>query len=163
MDLKWKKNKANDKVSSDTPKGKQNQSKSANPAKEVYIIESLLKREGNKYLVKWENFPSSQNTWEPRSSIPKFILEFYETDPKNLGKPAPSEEEEESFEEEYEVEKVIKKRMRKGKPEYFVKWKNYDETTWEPLDNLMNAKNLIDKFDEEQEQVFFSKFIHFLE
>ena len=118
-------------------------------SKEVYNIESLIKRDGNKYLIKWENFPSSQNTWEPRSSIPKFVLEFYEKDPNLLGKPAPSEPEEESQtgDEEYEVEKVLKKRTRKGKKEYFVKWKNYDETTWEPLENLQNAINLIEMFD----------------
>ena len=119
-----------------------------------YIIESLIKREGNKFLVKWENFPSSDNTWEPKSSIPQFILDFYE-DPTNFGKTAPSEPTEESFEEEYEVEKVIKKRHRKGKPEYFVKWKNYDETTWEPLENLENAKNLIDKFEMDQVRKYY--------
>ena len=42
---------------------------------EEYIIESLVKKDGNKYLVKWENFPVAQSTWEPRSSIPKFLLE----------------------------------------------------------------------------------------
>ena len=42
---------------------------------EEYIIEMLVKRDGNRYLVKWENFPVGQNTWEPRSSIPNFLLE----------------------------------------------------------------------------------------
>merc|ERR1712218_139799 len=56
---------------------------------DVYNIESLVKKQGSKYLVKWENFPSDQNTWEPKSSIPKFILKFYEKDPSRLGKPAP--------------------------------------------------------------------------
>ena len=51
---------------------------------------------------------------------------------------------------EYEVEKVLQKRQRKGKSEYFVKWKDYDETTWEPPENLENAKSLIDKFEQEQ-------------
>ena len=45
------------------------------PELEEYIIESLVKKEGSKYLVKWENFPAAQSTWEPRSSIPKFVLE----------------------------------------------------------------------------------------
>ena len=115
-----------------------------------------MKRDGDKFLVKWKNFPSSEDSWEPKSSIPAFILDFYE-DSLNLGKSLPSDPEPESNPEvEYEIEKVLKKRLRKGKPEYFVKWKGYDETTWEPLENLKNAKSLIDKF--EQEQVMRKKF-----
>ena len=39
---------------------------------------------------------------------------------------------------EYEVEKVIDDRIRKGKQEFLVKWKGYsaDENTWEPYNNL---------------------------
>ena len=42
-----------------------------------------------------------------------------------------------SEEEEYTVEAVLAKRVVKGKPQYKVKWKGYDETeaTWEPVDN----------------------------
>merc|ERR1739838_788365 len=41
--------------------------------------------------------------------------------------------------EEYEVEAIINKRFRKGRTEYLVKWKgwdNADDNTWEPADNL---------------------------
>ena len=55
-------------------------------------------------------------------------------------------EKDEEIGHEYEVEKVLKKRNRRGKVEYFVKWKNFNETTWEPLANLTNAQNLIDEF-----------------
>ena len=41
---------------------------------EVYIIESLIKKNGSKFLVKWENYPEDQSTWEPKASIPEFIL-----------------------------------------------------------------------------------------
>ena len=54
------------------------------------------------------------------------------------------------FEVEYEVEKVLEKRFRKGRVEYFVKWKNYDETTWEPSKNLTNVQDLIEKFEKAQ-------------
>ena len=39
---------------------------------------------------------------------------------------------------EYEVEKVIDDRIRKGKQEFLVKWKGYpsEENTWEPYNNL---------------------------
>ena len=41
---------------------------------ETYNIESLVKKAGSKYLVRWENYSEEYNTWEPRKSIPKFIL-----------------------------------------------------------------------------------------
>ena len=41
---------------------------------DIYTIESLVAKKGSKYLVKWENFPHDQNTWEPRSAIPPFIV-----------------------------------------------------------------------------------------
>ena len=40
----------------------------------IYNIEALVSKKGSKYLVKWENFPHDQNTWEPRSAIPPFIV-----------------------------------------------------------------------------------------
>ena len=53
--------------------------------------------------------------------------------------------------EEYEVEKVLDKRVKKGNSvEYLVKWKNYDDpddNTWEPADNLREAKAAIEKFE----------------
>ena len=48
---------------------------------------------------------------------------------------------------EYEVEQVLDKRFRKGRVEYFVKWKHYDETTWEPTSNLTNVQALIDDYE----------------
>lgn len=57
------------------------------------------------------------------------------------------EETNKKIELEYEVEKVLDKRFRKGRAEYFVKWKHYDETTWEPLKNLGNVEDLLEEFD----------------
>ena len=57
--------------------------------------------------------------------------------------------------EEYEVEKVLDKRVKKGNSvEYLVKWKNYDDpddNTWEPADNLREAKVAIEKFEKVRE------------
>lgn len=56
--------------------------------------------------------------------------------------------------EEYEVEKVLDKRVKKGQVGYLVKWKNYDDpddNTWEPADNLKEAKPTIDKFEKDLE------------
>merc|ERR1719319_242561 len=53
--------------------------------------------------------------------------------------------------EEYEVEKVLDKRTKKGgKVEYLVKWRGFDDSddnTWEPHDNLEGAEAEIKKFE----------------
>ena len=69
------------------PQSKKKRNIKASTSEEIYIIESLIKKNKNKYLVKWENFPEDQSTWEPKSSIPKFILEVcivHETKHRNL-------------------------------------------------------------------------------
>merc|ERR1719323_1098310 len=111
-----------------------------------YEVEKVLKKRKRKgkdeYFVKWKNF--NETTWEPVSNLSNaanLIDEFN----KSLN-PEP-----EAAESEYEVEVVLDKRMRKGKLEYFVKWKHYDETTWEPLKNLTNAEDLIVKFEDSQD------------
>ena len=51
---------------------------------------------------------------------------------------------------DYEVEKILEKRVHKGKLQYFVKWKNFDETTWEPLAHLKDVRDMIDEFEKKQ-------------
>ena len=52
-------------------------------------------------------------------------------------------------EKEYEVEKIIGKKMNGNSKEYLIKWKGYseDESTWEPESNLENARLSIEKFE----------------
>ena len=51
--------------------------------------------------------------------------------------------------EEYEVEKIIDKRIINGKLEYKIKWVGYpmSECTWEPVRNLANVKPMIKEFE----------------
>ena len=61
---------------------------------------------------------------------------------------------EESTESVFEVEKILDKRIVKGKTEYFLKWKGYDdpaENTWEPKANL-NCKSLLIEFERQWEE-----------
>ena len=57
--------------------------------------------------------------------------------------------------EEYEVEKILDKRVNKtGFTEYLVKWRNYEdpeENTWEPVDNLGDAEKAIRLYEKDQE------------
>ena len=41
----------------------------------------------------------------------------------------------------------MKKRIKKGKIEYFVRWKYYNDTTWEPEENLQNVLQMIEEFE----------------
>jgi len=52
-------------------------------------------------------------------------------------------------EEKFEVEKIINKRMVRGKERFLVRWKGYttEEDTWESRENLENAKELVEEFE----------------
>ncbi|XP_065220620.1 polycomb group protein Pc-like [Planococcus citri] len=51
----------------------------------------------------------------------------------------------------YAAEKIMKKRVRRGKVEYFVKWKGWSQkhSTWEPEENILDAR-LINAFERTQ-------------
>ena len=53
-------------------------------------------------------------------------------------------------EDEYEVEKIVDKRERRGNVEYLVKWKGWEDEkdrTWEPYGNLKGSEKLIAKYE----------------
>ncbi|MED6194682.1 La ribonucleoprotein [Stylosanthes scabra] len=51
--------------------------------------------------------------------------------------------------EEYEVEAILRKRIREGEPEYLIKWAGWSETanSWEPLENLEKMLDYVHEFD----------------
>jgi len=68
---------------------------------------------------------------------------------KILPKPVIIEEEE-----EFEVEKILNKRMVRRKEKFLVRWKDYTvgEDTWENRENLENAKELVEEFEREHRE-----------
>ena len=54
---------------------------------------------------------------------------------------------------DYEVEKILRKRVKNGVVEYYLKWKGYgmDDCTWEPRENL-TCDAMIEEFEEEDRQ-----------
>jgi len=54
-------------------------------------------------------------------------------------------------EEEFEVEKILNKRIVQGKEKFLVRWKRYtaEEDTWESRENLGNMKELVEEFEKE--------------
>ena len=50
--------------------------------------------------------------------------------------------------EEYEVDTIVDSRIYKGKLQYLVHWKGYDESkrTWEPVSNLRNSPEIVEQF-----------------
>jgi len=51
--------------------------------------------------------------------------------------------------EEFEIEKILNKRIIRGKEKFLVRWKGYtaEENTWENRKNLENVKELVEEFE----------------
>ena len=64
---------------------------------------------------------------------------------RNPNEPGPIEVE---GEEEYEIEKILKSRIYRGRVQYLIKWKGYSdaENTWQSLQDLEHSKETWEQF-----------------
>ena len=64
------------------------------------------------------------------------------------------EDDDDGKDEEYVIEKVLKKRLNNGKIEYLLKWKDYgdEDNTWEPLEYVKKDKAIIE-YEENQRKL----------
>ena len=70
---------------SDTTKKLLRKKQSLNyPQDNIFFVRALLKADGETFLVRWANFPVDEATWEQRSVLPSFIVEWYEGDSSRL-------------------------------------------------------------------------------
>ena len=55
-------------------------------------------------------------------------------------------------EDEYKVEAILQKRRQGGKTQYLIKWEGYEseDNTWEPIEHLDGAAELLARFNEER-------------
>ena len=83
------------------------------------------------------------STWKVHPVFHRSLLKPFEGKvPKHLSLP----QVEPSF--EYEVEKILRERMVKGKTQFLVKWKHYpvEESTWQDEEDCSNCKHLVTSF-----------------
>ena len=60
----------------------------------------------------------------------------------------------------YEVEKICDKRIINAEVHYLVKWKGlpFEESTWEPMQNLIYVQHLVKEFNKNFESIMKNKF-----
>ncbi|XP_039276718.1 heterochromatin protein 1-like [Nilaparvata lugens] len=118
-------------VKTETVESKTSEPKAKKAKKSTSINGKLKKRTASDPERKSSRVPPKREVFESEVS-----------EPKKRKKSKPSKE--------YEVEKLIKSRVFKGKTEYLVRWKGYSprSDSWEPAKNL-SCDALIEKLSDE--------------
>jgi hypothetical protein len=91
-------------------------------------------------------------TWKIHSIISVAHLEPFKDDSYHRSEPPVADVivDESGEHEEWEADEIVTERYNKGRKrnEWLIKWKLFgpEHNTWEPLDNLTNAPELLDQF-----------------
>ena len=57
------------------------------PQDNIFFVRTLMKhdKKSDMFLVRWAKFPDDAMTWEPRKSLPVFVVSWYEKDQTRFG------------------------------------------------------------------------------
>jgi len=167
--LKIKKKVTLDKEKKEKKKDVPESGVNASDEESQYEVEKIVDKRVDdgvtKYLVKWKGWDSEEDrTWEPEENLAgsEKLIKKYESSQSKTTKTKEGKQENKKKQatisevlvneedSEYEVERIVDKRVVEGITEYLVKWKGWeseDDRTWEPEENLEGSENLIMEFE----------------
>ena len=50
----------------------------SNDTNEQYVAEQIIPKEKTKLLVRWQRYGPAVDTWEPRASLPQYLIDQFE-------------------------------------------------------------------------------------